>query len=97
MTDAGHSLAHLPQPTHFFQSTTAWIPLQTVIAPKGQTLAQHPHATHRFLSTSAVLRFLFTVSMFFSLFFCPGTAQDTLFLHRISYFFESSVTQSRYA
>lgn len=53
MTDAGHSLAHLPQPTHFSVSTFADMPLHTWIADRGQTLTQHPQATQLFWSTHA--------------------------------------------
>lgn len=54
MTDAGHSLAHFPQPTHFLGSTFAATPLKTEIAPKGHTLTQQPQATQEAASTKAL-------------------------------------------
>lgn len=35
MTEAGHSFAHFPQPTHLLQSTLAAMPRTTSIAPNG--------------------------------------------------------------
>ena len=57
MTDAGHSLAQLPQPTHLLSSTVAAMPRTTSIALVGHTLTQHPQATHEPASTTALLRF----------------------------------------
>jgi len=51
MTLAGHSFAHLPQPTHFPMSTWAMIPWKIWMASMGQTLAQQPQATQLFWST----------------------------------------------
>ncbi len=59
MTDAGHSLAHLPQPTHLSALTTALTPRQTWIADSGHTFAQQPQATQAASFTTA-LRFAFT-------------------------------------
>ena len=53
MTEAGHALAHLPQPTHLSGSTWARIPRGTEIAPRGQAFTQHPQATQRSPSTMA--------------------------------------------
>lgn len=53
MTEAGHSLAHFPQPTQTSGSTFAMIPRQTEIAFKGHTLTQHPQATQAPTSTKA--------------------------------------------
>jgi hypothetical protein len=53
MADAGHSLAHIPQPTHFSSVGLAKTPLTISIAPVGQTSAQVPQATHILLSTTA--------------------------------------------
>lgn len=55
MTLAGHSFAHLPQPTHFPMSTRAMIPWKIWMASMGQTLAQQPQATQLFWSTKAFL------------------------------------------
>ena len=60
MTDAGHSFAHLPHPTHLVSSMIALIPLKIVIAPKGHIFKQQPQATHRFSSTCAFRDILLT-------------------------------------
>ena len=46
MTAAGHTFAHLPQPTHFSSSTWAETPHLIWIASFGQTGTQVPQATH---------------------------------------------------
>lgn len=61
MTLAGHSPAHLPQPTHRSRSTRAAIPRTIPTAPTGQTFTQHPQATQAPASTSALRRFFHTV------------------------------------
>lgn len=50
MAEAGHSLAHFPQPTHFSPFTWAMTPFQMEMAPKGHTSRQLPQAT-QFLPT----------------------------------------------
>ena len=45
MAEAGHSLAHFPQPTHFSPFTWAMTPFQMEMAPKGHTSRQLPQAT----------------------------------------------------
>ena len=55
ITDAGHSLAHMPQPTQTDKSTTAKIPFGTETAALGHTLAQQPHPTQRAVLTIAFL------------------------------------------
>ena len=45
MMVAGHSLAHLPQPTQRPSSTCAAMPFTTAMAPRGHTLTQQPQAT----------------------------------------------------
>ena len=54
MTLAGHSLAHLPQPTQRSASTVAAMPLTTEMAPRGHTLTQQPQATQALCSTKAL-------------------------------------------
>ena len=60
MTLAGHSLAHLPQPTHFSPLTWAMMPRTISMACKGQTLTQQPQATQAACSTTALRRFFLT-------------------------------------
>lgn len=45
MTEAGHSFAHLPQPTHCSSLTAARIPRQIWMADSGHTFTQQPQAT----------------------------------------------------
>ena len=59
MTEAGHSLAHLPQPTHLPSSTCARIPRTTAMAWRGHTFTQQPQATQALSSTAATRRFLY--------------------------------------
>lgn len=54
MAEAGHSLAHFLQPTHFSPFTWAMTPFQMEMAPKGHTSRQLPQAT-QFLPTWANL------------------------------------------
>ena len=63
MTEAGHSLAHFPQPTHRSVLTLAAIPFQISMADRGHIFAQQPQATQVFSSTNAIRRFLVFVSM----------------------------------
>lgn len=63
MTEAGHSRAHLPQPTHFSASTFAATPRRTEMAPKGHTFTQHPQATQSRSSTTAFRRLRCLVSI----------------------------------
>ena len=62
MTLAGHSLAHLPQPTQRPMSTWAAMPRATAIAPRGHTFTQQPQATQASPSTKALraARFVFS-------------------------------------
>ena len=53
--EAGHSLAHKPQPIHLLSSTRAYLPLYMDMAPLGQTFMHEPHATHKSLVTLANL------------------------------------------
>lgn len=57
ITLAGHSLAHLPQPTHLSLSICAATPRTISMAPSGQTLTQQPQATQAARSTTALSRF----------------------------------------
>ena len=63
ITEAGHSRAHFPQPTHLAAFTTARTPSGTEMAPSGQTFAQFPQPTHS-AATTAVF-FLFLISGIF--------------------------------
>ena len=56
MTVAGHSLAHLPQPTQRLSSTRAAIPFTTAMAPRGHTFTQQPQATQSSVDTKALRR-----------------------------------------
>ena len=55
ITDAGHSLAHLPQPTHLSSWICACRPWLISRAPMGQTFTQHPQATQSWRATNAFL------------------------------------------
>ena len=57
MTLAGHSLAHLPQPTHLSCRTWAITPRTISMACRGQTFTQQPQATQADGSTTALRRF----------------------------------------
>ena len=59
---AGHSAAHLPQPTHRSASTRAVIPFQIRMAERGQTRTQQPQATQS-APIFAVLRWCFRKSI----------------------------------
>ena len=61
MTEAGHSFAHFPQPTHRSALTAARIPCQIWMADRGHTFTQQPQATQVFLSTTALRFFLVVI------------------------------------
>ena len=63
MMVAGHSLAHLPQPTQRPSSTRAAIPFTTAMAPRGHTFTQQPQATQSSVDTKALRRFLSVFSI----------------------------------
>ena len=58
MTVAGHSRAHLPQPTQRSWSTRAAMPFTTAMAPRGHTLTQQPQATQSSVDTTPLRRLL---------------------------------------
>ena len=68
---AGHSFAHLPQPTQTVGSIFARIPFQISIAFLGQTLTQQPQATQSSVWTKAFRLFLifpFTANLLIKIF-----------------------------
>jgi hypothetical protein len=58
IAEAGHIAAHFVHPMHIMGSTSAKIPLYTVIASTGHTFTQAPHATQFSRKTFAFFLFM---------------------------------------
>ena len=83
MMVAGHSLAHLPQPTQRPSSTCAAMPFTTAMAPRGHTLTQQPQATQALRSTTALRAALLCLSNHHTAFLFRLGSNARLYLHYI--------------